>query len=348
MSAETSREIEKAQYWLLLKQAWSIWQSGKAMPTLSAEALAYFENLSFFRFNELLQHPEFDGVPPVESPREAWAHVLRCFTAKRPIASLYLMEDIFSRASDRARELGLVRDEDRIEYYVGVLVNQFQMRIGEAVKAYARDFGTLGTRRRKVSLDAPVQSQNDSSERTRMDFESMPDEWGSETERHEVEELGPRVALAYFPGIRPVFKLSIFLRSLRLRRCVTISCDTSAVLDLAGVKKAVFADGAKKTLERDFPLHVLELPECADLDKAARYQVCLGATVALLDQTDLWLWLSAWLRDLAQERKDLPAVQFASRAQAFVELLAASLREAGDYSSENEIQTLFHRIKELS
>lgn len=348
MSAETSREIEKAQYWLLLKQAWSIWQSGKPMPNLAAEALAYFENLSFFRFNELLQHPEFEGVPPVDSPREAWAHVLRCFMTMRPIAGSHLMEDIFSRASDRARELGLVKDEDRIEYYVGVLVNQFQMRIGEAVKAYARDFGTPGARRRKVSLDAPVQNQNDGSEKSRLDFESLPDEWGTETERSEVEQIGPSVALAYFPGIRPVFKLSIFLRSLRLRRCVTISCDTAEVLDLAGVKKAVFADGAKKILERDFPLHVLAVPECADLDKAARYQVCLSATVALLDQTDLWLWLAAWLQELAQERKDLAISQFALRAEAFVGLLAESLREAGDHSSENEIQALFNRIKELS
>ena len=100
-----------------------------------------------------------------------------------------------------------------------------------------------------------------------------------------------------------VFKISIFLRSLRLRRCVTISSNTAEVLDLAGVKKAVFADGAKKILERDFPLHVLAVPECAGMDKAARYQVCLSATVALLDQTDLWGWQAAWLKELGQERR---------------------------------------------
>ncbi|MFM2178220.1 MAG: hypothetical protein RL015_2318 [Verrucomicrobiota bacterium] len=100
-----------------------------------------------------------------------------------------------------------------------------------------------------------------------------------------------------------MFKISIFLRSLRLRRCVTISCNSAKVLDLAGVKKAVFANGAKKILERDFPLHVLAVPECTDMDKAARYQVCLSATVALLDQTDLWVWLAACLKELGQERR---------------------------------------------
>lgn len=80
------------------------------------------------------------------------------------------------------------------------------MRIGEAVKAYARDFGTPGARRRRVSLDAPVQNQNDGSDKPRLDFESLPDEWGTETERSEVEQIGLSVALAYFPGIRPVLK----------------------------------------------------------------------------------------------------------------------------------------------
>ena len=39
------------------------------------------------------------------------------------------------------------------------------------------------------------------------------------------------------------------------------------------------------------------------MDKAARYQVCLSATVALLDQTDLWVWLAACLKELGQERR---------------------------------------------
>jgi hypothetical protein len=346
MKAESSRELHQAQHWLLLKQAWNIWHSGKPMPHLPEETRIYFEKLSFFRFNSLLALPEFSGVPRVEEPKDAWAHVIRCFTAKRPIASLYLLEDIFSRARERARELGLVSDDDRIEFYVGVLINQFQMRIGEAVTAYAREFGTLSMRQKKVSLDEPTTNQDHEGETTRLERTRAPDQWGSETEMAEVAEIGPKVAEGYFPGIRPVFKLSIFLRSLRLRRCVTISCDHATVVELAGVKKAVFADGAKKILEREFPLHVKGHSECEDLDGTAVYQVCLSAMIALLDRTDLWFWLASWLQEVAAERKDLTPQQFADRATAFLELLEESLKEAGDLSSENAIRDLSIRLRD--
>jgi hypothetical protein len=348
MNAESSRELHQAQHWLLLKQAWNIWQSGEPMPHLPEETRSYFEQLAFHSFNNFLAHPEFSGVPRVDDPKDAWAHTIRCFTTKRPIASLYLLEDIFSRARARARELGLVSDDDRIEFYVGVLVNQFQMRIGEAVGAYARDFGTLSMRQKKVSLDEPAISSEHDGETTRLERTRAPGQWGTETEMAEAAEIGPRVADGYFPGIRPIFKLSIFLRSLRLRRCVTISCDHSTVLELAGVKKAVFADGAKKILERDFPLHVKGHEDCEDLDGTAVYQVCLSAVIALLDKTDLWFWLSTWLTEVAGERKELSSRQFADRALAFLDLLKESLQEAGDLSSENALRDLSLHLRDAS
>jgi hypothetical protein len=348
MSKGATENNDKARFWLLLKQAWDAWKKGNEMPALDDDAQAYFEAIAFERFSHALGHAALAHVPRVATPKEAWAHVLAYLVTQRPVSRHYLLDDLFARARARAAAYGVLAAEDEIALYVGWLLKQFQMRMRDIVKAYAREFGTQAEVATTGSLDAPLGGPAGEKGQTLGDIltgeQSLS--W-EELASLESRAIGPAVADRYFPGIRPDFKLSIFLRSIKLRRCVTISCTEDAVLNLAGVGHAVFAQGAKWILEKDFPFKVLALPQCVAMDRYGKYEVCLSATRHLLDLVDEWLWIGSWLNELGAHRSDLTAREFAARAEAFVSLLAERLKEAGDNSSEIQIKELFSAIEGL-
>ena len=349
MSKDASGNNDKARYWLQLKQAWDAWKDGAEMPPLAPDAQSYFESMAFGEFSRALAHPSLDRVPKVSSGKDAWAHVLHYLLTQRPVSRHYVLDDMFVRARARAASFGMLAAEDEVEQYLGWLLKQFQMRLREIIKAYVRESGTPIEIEGTDTLNKPLGNGSEGEDQT---LESIlagdgPTSWEALAEV-ESKKLGPAAAAVYFPGIRPDFKLSIFLRSLKLRRAVTISCTEDVVLALAGIGHAVFAAGAKNILEQDFPLKVLALPKCAQMDKRGQYDTCVAAMQRLLDLTDAWFWIGRWLEELGGYRQDIAAAEFALCAEAFVTLLDERLKEAGDNSSEIAINRLFTAIKDLS
>jgi hypothetical protein len=354
MGKEHQDTSKKAAHWLELKNAWDQWQKGEPMPALSPEAQNYFESLSFAIFNDLLDQRGtcFEEVPRMRSGAEAWAQVFQSLVARRPRARLRVLDDIFLKARQKARETPGISRWDELEQQIGWILNQFEMRVRDAVRAYAREYGTAGLQRVKDSIDKPVPgSGNGSDERTLLDvLESADDDWGTELERREIQSLGVQVADAYFPGVRPAFKLSLFLRALRRRRSVVISVADPVVLAVAGVKKAVFAQGAVDSLE-GLANHVATQPACKELDLSGRYYFCLQATLALLDRTEIWVWVGKCVNEMLEtnaSQKDPGRInpsELVQRLEAFAGLLRERLLEAGALLSENEMAPLFQVIE---
>lgn len=345
----------KATHWMDLKSAWEKWQQGQPMPALSAAATSYFEDLSFALFNDLLDQRGkcYEGVPRMRSGAEAWSQVFQYLVAKRPRARLRVLDDIFLKARQKAQETpGLSRWEE-LDQQLGWILNQFEMRMRDAARAYAREYGTAGQHSGKSSTDEPLSggAEKDAGERTLLDvLESVDEDWGTEIERREIQSLAEQLAEGFFPGIRAAFKLSLFLRALRRRRSVIISVADPVVVAVAGVKKAVFAQGAVDALTA-LVQQVAAQPACQELDLAGKYYFGNHATLALLDRTEIWIWLGASVKEILEANAATGAAseksrcEIVQRLQAFAELLRERLLESGTLLSENEMQPFFTAIE---
>ncbi len=342
--------VKKATYWLELKSAWESWQQGQPMPSLSAAATAYFQDLCFALFNDLLDQrgKSYEGVPRLRSGEEAWAHVFQYMVAKRPRARLRVLDDIFLRARQKAQATPGLSHLEELAQHLGWILNQFEMRMRDVVRAYAREYGTASLQNSTTSSDKTLGGAADEStgERTLLDvLESVDEDWGTEMERREIQSLALDLATGFFPGVRAAFKLSLFLRALRRRRSVIISVGDPVVVAAAGVGRAVFAQGAVDSLTALIQ-QVAAQPACQELDLAGKCYFGNHATLFLFDHTEVWVWAADCVNEIIEAHADggrRSAV--IERLQAFAELLLERLQEAGALFSEKEMQPFFTTLE---
>ncbi|WP_395744519.1 hypothetical protein [Prosthecobacter sp.] len=340
--------MKTATYWLELKTAWGKWQEGEPMPALSDAATAYFQNLCFSLFNELLDQRGqcYEGVPRMRGGEEAWAHVFHYLVAKRPRARLRVLDDIFLRARQKAQLTPGLSHLEELKQQMGWILNQFEMRMRDAVRAYAREYGTGSLQGSTTSSDKPLAPGGDDSagERTLLDvLESVDEDWGTEMERREIQALAQEAATGFFPGVRAPFKLSLFLRALRRRRGVIISVGDPIVVAAAGVGRAVFAQGAVDSLTALIQ-HVAALPVCQELDLAGKCYFGNHATLFLFDHTEVWVWAAACVKEIIESHGSGGAAAV-ERLAAFADLLRERLLESGALLSEKEMQPLFMTLE---
>lgn len=342
---------KKVTYWLELKDAWSKWLAGAPMPDLGREAELYFEGQAQAAFNSGLDQGGYSDaeVPRMRSGREAWSHSFQYLVAGRTLTGGRLLDDLFARVFENGG--GTWADLDHKLRY---LESQFRMRIRDAARQYAGEFGKKSLRQRMSRGDKPVGNDDEASDRTMFDYlMSVEPDWGTELERAELKKIVQAQVGSFFPPIRLPFKIGLCLRAIRRGRNVIISVKEETVTELAGVKHAVLADGTVKSLE-NLAQQMRADPAGQQLeadDREGAFYFCLQGLLALLDRSELWLLLaegvaeSLALNEEAGERKKVPASELLDRWQAFAQFLESTLKEHRALASENELRPLFTAIE---
>ncbi|MGV3659059.1 MAG: hypothetical protein ACO1TE_02710 [Prosthecobacter sp.] len=355
MTKERPDIIRTAGHWLELKRAWGTWKEGQPMPALSSEAQLYFENLGLRTMNEALEElgSAYENVPRLRDGREAWSHIFTYLVAQRPRSSARLLDDIFVRARARADVPPGMDERSELEQIIGWVLKQFSMRVRDGARVYAREHGTAAQIARTGSANKPLGGDvTDPSQTTVMDvlqYVDEQDEWGTETERREMQGLGERLVQAQFPGIASPAKLSLYLRALRRQRDVIIGVDNETVLAVANLRTAQFAQKAVDALQK-LALTVAEQPACQELDGTGKYYYSLCATLSLLDRTELWTHLGQCVTEIidghatAGPAKRIPPAEMVPRIQAFADMLLQRLKQSQALFSENELDPLFTAI----
>lgn len=351
MTSELPLLSKKVTYWLELKTAWSQWRAGAPMPGLSREAELYFEGLALAAFNSGLEQGGYSDaeVPRMRSGREAWSHSFQYLVAGRTLTGSRLLDDLFAKVFENGG--GTWADLDHKLRY---LENQFHMRIRDAARQYAREYGQKSLRQRTARGDKPAGNDDEASGKTMFDYlMSEEPDWGTEVERAELKQIIQAHLSRSFPPIRLPFKIGLCLRAIRRGRNVIISVKEESVTELAGVKHSVLAEGTVKSMENlaqqmraDAAGQQLE----ADDLEGVKY-LCLQGLLALLDRSELWLLLaegvaeSLALNEEASDKKKVPASELLDRWEAFAQMLEATLKEHQALASENELQPLFKAIE---
>jgi hypothetical protein len=350
MSMERPEKPQSALHWLELKTAWETWQAGGRMPALSEGTQAYFEALSFQCINATLKtlSSAFPNVPPMRDGKEAWAHVFRELVEERPHAARRIIDDIFIRAREKAGLPEGLTPLDELTHLIGWIINQFQMRVRDVARAYACDHGSQSLASVTDSLNRPLSSGD--GQVTLLDILTFMDpNWATAVEREELRHLGEGVVKEFFPGVRPAFKLRLYLRMLRDQRDVIISVANKIVLALAGVQKAVFAEGSTKVLEK-LTAEAAGSPAYQELDREARLYFLGYTAMSLADRTEMWTHLGECVGEfLEQNAKAADKGRVApdvliTRLEDFAGLLLNELRKKGALLSENELAPLFTAI----
>lgn len=350
MSTERPEKPQSALHWLELKTAWEAWQAGGRMPPLSAEAGSYFEALSLQCINSTLKTlaSAFPNVPPMRDGKEAWSHVFRELVQERPLAARRVIDDIFIRAREKACLPEGLSPLDELNYLIGWIINQFQMRVRDVARAYAVEHGTQSLAGVTESFNKPLAGGD--GQVTMLDILAFMDpNWATALEREELRTLGHGVVEAFFPSVRTAFKLRLYLRMLRDQRDVIISVANKIVLALAGVQKAVFADGITKVLEK-LTATAAGSPAYQELDREARLYFLGYTAMSLADRTEMWTHLGECVREFlaqnekasAKDRVD-PALLI-TRMEDFATLLRDEMQKKGALLSENELDPLFQAI----
>jgi len=338
-------------YWLELKEAWSKWLAGSPMPSLSREAELYFEGLALAAFNSGLEQGGYSDaeVPRMRSGLEAWSHSFQYLVAGRTLTGSRLLDDLFARVFESGG--GTWTDLDHKLRY---LESQFRMRIRDAARQYAGEFGKKSLRQRVSRGDKAAGNENEPGEKTMFDYlMSVEPDWGTELERAELNQIVQAQIGSFFPPIRLPFKIGLCLRAIRRGRNVIISVKEDSVTELAGVKHSVLAEGTVKSME-SLAQQMRADPAGQQLeaeDREGAIYFCLQGLLALLDRSELWLLLaegvaeSLVLNEEASDRKKVPASELLDRWEAFAQLLEATLKEHQALESENELQPLFKAIE---
>jgi hypothetical protein len=350
MSMNRLDKQQSALYWLELKTAWGTWQAGGVMPSLSAEAGAYFEALSLQCMNSTLKTlaGSFPNVPPMRDGKEAWSHVFRELVQERPLAARRLMDDIFIRAREKAYLPEGLSPLDELNYLIGWIINQFQMRVRDVARAYALEHGRSRQTVVMEPLDRPLPGSD--GQITLLDILAFMDpNWATSLEREELRRLGNGVVEAFFPDVRTAYKLRFYLRMLRDQRNIIISVANKVVLALAGVQKAVFAEGSSKVLEK-LTAATASNNAYQELDPEARLYF-LGYTVmSLADRTEIWTHLGECVsefldqNDQASDKDRIETALLITRMEDFANLLNDEMRKKVALLSENELNPLFQAI----
>ncbi len=321
------------------------------MPSLSREAELYFEGLALAAFNSGLDQGGYSDaeVPRMRSGREAWSHSFQYLVAGRTLTGVRLLDDLFARVFESGG--GTWADLDHKLRY---LESQFRMRIRDAARQYAGEFGKKSLRQRMSRGDKPVGNEDGASEKTMFDYlMSVEPDWGTELERAELRKIVQAQVGSFFPPIRLPFKIGLCLRAIRRGRNVIISVKEESVTELAGVKHSVLAEGTVKSME-NLAQQMRADPAGQQLEVDDRDGViyfCLQGLLALLDRSELWLLLaegvaeSLTLNEEASDRKKVPASELLDRWEAFAQLLKATLKEHQALESENELLHLFKAIE---
>jgi hypothetical protein len=348
MSMDRPDKPQSALHWLELKTAWEVWRDDGRMPPLSTEAGSYFEALSLQCINSTLKTlaSVFPNVPPMRDGREAWSHVFRELVQERPLAARRIIDDIFIRAREKACLAEGLNPLDELSHLIGWIINQFQMRVRDVARAYAVEHGKLS--QTTTSLDSPLPGGD--GQVTLFDILAFMDpNWATALEREELRTLGQGVVETFFPGVRTAFKLRLYLRMLRDQRDVIISVANKIVLALAGVQKAVFAEGTTKVLEKLTTAAACS-PAYQELDREARLYFLGYAAMSLSDRTEMWIHLGQCVREfLAQNEKASSKDRVApnlliTRMEHFANLLRDEMQKKGALLSENELDPLFQAI----
>lgn len=349
MTKDRTETVKIAGFWLELKSAWEKWQQGQPMPPLDAGTQAYFEDVSFNCLNSSLKAlgGVYENVPPMRSGQEAWAHVFHYLIEQRPQAALRVIDDIFLRAHIHASTPPGLSPLDELAHQLGWILNQFQMRLRDVARAYAGEHGTPTEAGLTGTIHKPV---GDREQHTLLDILAFMDPgWATAMEREELRTLSHGMVEAFFPGVRTAFKLRLYLRLLRENRSVIISVANQVVLALAGVGKAVFAEGAAQVLAT-LSAQAAAAPVYQELDREARMYFLGYAAMSLSDRTEFWTHLGECVREfLAENHKappkdQVPPKAIIERAEAFADLLLGELRKKDALLSEDELAPLFTAI----
>ncbi|HEY1051617.1 MAG TPA: hypothetical protein VGE39_17715 [Prosthecobacter sp.] len=355
MTKDRSDIIRTTGHWLELKRAWGTWKEGQPMPALSIEAQLYFENLGLRTMNDALEElgSAYENVPRLRDGREAWSQIFTYLVAQRPRSSARLLDDIFVRARSRADLPPGLDERTELEQIIGWVLKQFSMRVRDGARVYAREHGTAAQISRTSSANKALgNDQSDPSQTTVMDvlqYVDAEEEWGTELERREMQELGERLVQAQFPDIASPAKLSLYLRALRRQRDVIISVDNATVLAVANLRTAQFAQKAVDALQK-LARTVAEQPACLELDGTGKYYYSLCATLSLLDRTELWTHLGQCVTELIEAHatagpaKRIPPAEMVPRMEAFADMLLQRLQQTQSLFSENELAPLFNAL----
>lgn len=292
MSEWTVELTRLVPLWKELHDQWCAWvEESKELP-ISADALDYFIPFTHRLFLEALDGARGSWEVPRPEPREAWAHVLVYFHQQRPISGKFIMDDIFKAAQEKAIQSGKDSSWDQLDQFLGWVISQFKLRVREAViNGYLKDYGPLSLREITVPGEKKRGNAPDGEGEGRSLFDTLADgdDFGTEAERTELQALAEKWATVFFPEVRFEFRLTLFLRLLRLERGIVIACTDKQVLLVAGCGKSVLSSGYDKTREQ-WEAYESEQVEWQESERDTQAFLDARGWCRVLDSSELWFW----------------------------------------------------------
>ena len=277
--------LAEGRHWLALKLAWSRLTPASRRIEMDDESTAYFTALSARYFAQVLggdgQVARFRlSAPP---PAEVWDIVFRELYQRRTRTGQRVLDDIYMKAFQAARERNL---GDDIAGVVGFLKNQFGMRLRDVVRSWAREqIGTLGDHE-TVPIDEP---ESEYGNRTRHDIIplSAADE-ASDPEIRELRKIGRRQGAVMFremednPKTLVVNRACLVLQEARVSLAhplVTAEFDRRPA---ALYERVANLRGSVLDWARNF--------DDAHLDNEGRYHLAVGCNREICDRCEKWFF----------------------------------------------------------
>lgn len=231
----------EAGFWLELKEAWRALTPQSVVVPLSREAEDYFKALTFRYFSSVLgkdgQLLRFGLQSP--SPEEAWATVFRELYLQRTSGGARILDDIYLRAFQAVAKAGL---GNSVEGAVGYLKKNFQLRLRDVVRSWARDqLGSLG-KKTYLSLD---DSQGPAGSASHSAHEFIPANGtpADDPEWRDIQRCGSQIASSLFLELDDIRRTCVLLVSVR------IGLNHPIVVAEMKRGKSILADHERKTRE---------------------------------------------------------------------------------------------------
>jgi len=270
---------KEAGHWLELKEAWRNLTPRSDSLGLSHDTEAYFQALTFRYFGKVLSS---DGLLarfglPSPSVKEAWSIMFRELYVRRTATGTQVFDDLFLRAIQSARKKGCGESAEAV---LGFFKNQYEMRLRDVVRSWAREqMGSLGGKT-VVSLDEPKKrDEHDGPSGHEVVQDGTREE--DDLELRDLQRCGRRVAGEIFAEMDFMSRTCILLHALH------VSLAHPLVVATLGKGKSVLFDHERRVRGEVVSRCQMEDP---DLDPEGQMYLAVAAYRSLRDECERWFF----------------------------------------------------------
>lgn len=277
--AKNEANRKEAGHWLELKEAWRNLTPESESLGLSNDAEAYFQALTFRYFGKVLGR---DGLLarfglPSPSVQEAWSIMFRELYLRRTSTGIQVFDDIFLRAFESARKAGY---GDSAEAVLGYFKNQYEMRLRDVVRSWAREqLGSLGGKKFH-SLDEPKKGAEHDGPSGHDVIQGGNNE-EDDPELRDLQRCGCRVAGEIFAEMDSMSRTCILLHALH------VSLAHPLVVATLGKGKSVLFDHERRVRGEVVSRCQLQDP---DLDTEGQIYLAVASYRSLREECERWFF----------------------------------------------------------